>query len=85
MSPELDTLDQLCGDDMPVTVIRQLFDSDDHFRRAILAMLHEREVLLLGPDGFEVPHWERRPLLSDATRWVDHRLSITASGARRIT
>ena len=82
--PELETLDQLCGGDLPLAVIRNLFLGDDRFRRAILAMLRDRELLLLRSDDTEVPHWERSPLLSDPTRWEGLRLSITDSGARRI-
>jgi hypothetical protein len=51
--PELETLDQLCGGPMPLAVIRQLFEGDDRFRRAILAMLDDREVLLFNGDDFE--------------------------------
>lgn len=83
--PELETLDQLCGGPMPLAVIRQLFEGDDRAYRAILAMLHDREVLLFRGDDFEVPDWERDQLLSDPRRWEGYRLSITDAGARRLT
>ncbi len=83
--PELETPDQLCGGPMPLAVIRQLFEGDDRFRQAIRAMLHHRDVLLFRGDDFEVPQWDWNPLLSDPTRWEGYRLSITDSGARRIT
>jgi hypothetical protein len=84
MSPELETLDQLCFDDTDSAAIRLLFENDQHFCRAILAMLHEREVLLLRADGSEVPAWQRRVLLGEPKRWGDHRLSITDCGAKRM-
>ena len=83
--PELETLDQLCGGPMPLAVIRQLFGEDDRFRRAILAMLGDRQVLLLNGDDFEVPDWERNQLLSEQRKWEGYHLSITDSEARRIT
>jgi hypothetical protein len=83
-SPELETLDQLSGEDMPLAVIRQLFGNADHFRKAILAMLHEGDIALLSQDGGIVPQWEWKPLLNDPTRWPGKRLSLTDSGAKRI-
>ena len=47
MSPELETLDQLLGGDLPIAVIRGLFDDDSHFAHAVEAMLCEMEIRLL--------------------------------------
>jgi hypothetical protein len=83
-SPELETLDQLCGGPETLVVIRRLFESDERFRRAILAMLHAREVRLARREGAEVERWERVPVLNDPTGWAEYELSLTESGARRI-
>lgn len=81
--PELDTLDQLCGGDLPLAVVRQIFGDDDRFHRALLAMLHGRDVRLLTTNGDEVPRWRWGQLLSDPKCGMDHRLSLTLSGAKR--
>jgi hypothetical protein len=50
-SPELETLDQLCGGNMALAIVRGLFGDADHFRKATLAMLHERDVILMGTEA----------------------------------
>ncbi len=82
--PELETLDQLVGGDMKMSVIRRFYPNDEHFRRAILAMLHERDLILIDPDGIEPPAWMRKNVLNDPTCWSEYRLSVTDSGARRV-
>ncbi len=87
MSPDLETLEQLLGGDLPIAVIRGLFDNDSHFARAIEAMLCEMEIRLLNSDDSEVPKWRWRGVLVAATAGPekeDYRLSITDKGGRRI-
>ena len=62
MSLELETLDQLCGGDMPLSVIRQIFADGRHFERAILAMLDDGDVRLLRNGTVAAP-WEWRRLV----------------------
>lgn len=86
MSPELETLDQLAGGDLPLTVIRTLFPDGGRFARAIMAMLEGGEVRLLDPDGAVVPPWRWREVLaaSAGTAAVGTRLAIADAGGRGI-
>jgi len=82
MSPELETLDQLMADDLPVSVIRSLYPNEDRFLRAIEAMLDAGEIRLLDANNAEVPKWRRREVLTQQADTA--RLSLTELGARRI-
>ena len=87
MSPELETLDQLLGGDLPLTLIRGLFNDKERFVHAVVAMLDADELQLLKPDEMEVPRWLWRAVLNEASGLPaenDYRLSITEVGARRI-
>ena len=87
MSPELETLDQLSGQNLSLSIIRQLFSDDDHFLRAVLAMLQSGEIRILLGDGIEVPHWQTHDILvselSEANSEI--MLEITSIGAKRIS
>jgi hypothetical protein len=86
MSPELETLDQLMGGDLPLAIVRGFFDDDSRFTRALLAMLDAGEVRLLATDGTELPRWRWRQVLSAAVGETDNTgalLSVTEAGARR--
>lgn len=83
MSPELETLDQLLGGDLPLAVIRGLFADEDRFSRAIAAMLDAGEVRLLNGDGSEVPRWQWHESLSKHAT-SRYSLEITQAGIRRI-
>jgi hypothetical protein len=86
MSPELDTLDQLLGDDLPLSTIRKIFQDDRRFAHAIVAMLNDGQVILRTTDGETVAPWQWRVVVegmtdeSAAAYW----LSLTAAGARRV-
>jgi hypothetical protein len=84
MSPELDTLDQLTGSDMPLSVIRAIFADDARFVRAIQQMLAKGEVRLLSIEGLELPAWQWHYVLSDSEKVSDYRLSITERGGQRM-
>ena len=86
-APDLETLDQLLGGDLSLTIIRGLFEDDQRFTRAMLAMLDARELRLLAPDGDDVPKWRRQAVLASTTNGepVDvYKISITDSAARRM-
>lgn len=86
MSPELDTLDILCGMDEPLSMIRQIFNDDARFQYSVAAMLHDGDVRLWIEDD-EVPRWHWREVLRAACEPEapdNARLSITRAGARRV-
>jgi hypothetical protein len=88
MSPELETLDQLLGGDVPLSVVRTLYPDDPTFTRSIHAMLRAGDVRLLSADGVDVPPWTWRELFSDGKVWQEilrFTLSATEQGARRMT
>ena len=84
MNPELETLDQLLGGDLPLTVIRSLFDDDSRFARAIRMMLDDGEVQLLTSDGDKVERWRWPDVLAPMADKSGYRLDITSLGAKRI-
>jgi hypothetical protein len=85
MSPELETLDQLLGGDLTLAVVRGLFETDEGFVRAILAMLDAEEIRLYA-NGIEVPRWRWPEMLSapGQSRLAEPRLTITEVGVKRI-
>jgi hypothetical protein len=85
MSPELETLDQLLGGDLTLAIVRGLFETDERFVRAVLAMLDAGEIRLYA-NGVEVPRWRRRDMLSapGQSGLAEPRLTITEAGARRV-
>jgi hypothetical protein len=88
MTPELETLDQLLGGDLPLRVVRDLYPDLDHFRRGVLGLLTCGDVRLLKTDETEVPSWRWRELFAGgggAIELANMKLRITAEGTRRIT
>jgi hypothetical protein len=86
MSPELQTLDQLLGGDLPLAIVRGFFDTDVRFAQAVAAMLHAGEVRLYA-DDIEVPSWQWGEVLANAcarSGLTGARLAINEMGARRI-
>ena len=82
MSPELGTLGQLLGGDLPLTVIRRLFPDRERFVGAVVAMLGAGEVRLLDADRRVIPRWRWRDVLLAEPDIA--RLEITELGIRRI-
>jgi|GEM_PF-6763995 len=81
MAPELETLDQLQCSDMPVTVIRRLFPSDERYLAACTAMLAAAEIRLEVNGSEASPHeWEG--VLKDPP--IAAVMCITEKGLRRI-
>jgi hypothetical protein len=83
VSPELETLDQLLGGDMPLAVIRQLYGDAAGFVRGLGGLLATGEVRLVAADGAAVPAWQWRETLA-ADPLLDMTVSLTPAGARRI-
>ena len=50
-SPELETLDQLLGGDLPIGVIRGFYESEERFCRASMAMLRDGHIRLHAPSA----------------------------------
>lgn len=86
-APELETLDQLLGGDLPLTIVVQLFPTKEHFTRGVLGLLSCGDVLLLDASGTEIPQWRWRELFEkdkvfeELQAW---RLSLTSQGARKV-
>lgn len=88
MSPELETLDQLLGGNLPLKVVLSLYPDADAVRRGVLGLIAGGDVCLRGEDGMDVPHWRCRELLGNETDMQEieqMKLWITAQGALRIT
>jgi hypothetical protein len=88
MSPELETLDQLTGDDLPLSVILRLYPDAVAFRQGVLGLITTGDVRLLTNDGMGVPAWRYRELFDDGIVMQELerlRLTITHQGAGRVT
>jgi hypothetical protein len=85
-SSESETLDQLLGGCMPLTLIRELYPDDAAFRRGILGLLRCGDVRLLSTDQAEVPQWRWRELFkgSMVPTLATFILDITDQGAERV-
>jgi hypothetical protein len=87
MTPELDTLDQLLGSDLPLALVRGLYPDACSYRQGILGLLSCGDVSLVTSDGVLVPAWRWRELFADGgdTEEIPSMLlSITDQGVRRI-
>lgn len=82
-SPELETLDQLCGGDLPITIIRKIYRDEFAFNHGLSAMLNNGDVRLLR-QGSPVPMWEISRLLEAPDKWDGLILSLTDLGAQKI-
>lgn len=86
MSPELETLDQLQGGELPLLVVRKLYPSDTAFFQGIAGLLAGGDIRLLD-DESEIPEWRWNRLL-EATHVRQElyllRICITEQGTRRI-
>ena len=83
MSPELETLDQLVGGDLPLRVVRGLYPDDAQFSRGLSGLLHAGEVRLV-EDGVDLPQWRWREVLADPGAWPNVQVRLTPAGARRV-
>ncbi len=88
MSPELETLDQLFGGDLPLSVVRGFYPDDGSFMQGIHGLLKSGDVRLATQEGVEVPSWQWRELFVDGTvlqAMPTLRIDLTQHGARRIS
>jgi len=86
-APELETLDQLLGSDMPLTVIAKLYASAEAFCKGVLGLLSCGDVLLLDADGNPVPTWRWREILApspEAEQLGHFQLRVTPQGAKKV-
>ena len=88
LSPELETLDQLLGGDLPLSAIRSLYPDDAAFMRGMLGLLNNGDVRLFGSGKPDVPSWHWRELFVQGTilkKLGDYRVDLTDQGAKRIS
>jgi hypothetical protein len=86
-SPEMETVDQLLGGAMSLTIVRRVYSDDAAFLRGVLALLSCGDVLLLDSEGIQVPEWRWRELFVEQKALQNLKslnLNLTAQGARRI-
>lgn len=62
--PEMDLIDQLSGDAMPLSVVRRIFCDDEHARR-VLEIYVDRGVVRFLRDGAPLAGWHARRLLRE--------------------
>ena len=87
-SPEIETLDQLLGGQMPLGVIRRLYESDDGFTRGTLALLRSGDVRLFDQSHTEVPPWRWRALFEEGQVLAalgSFALRVTETGAAKVS
>lgn len=87
MSPELETLDQLLGGDLSLTIVRNLYADAESFKRGVLGLLSSGDVRILTIDQDDVPNWRWKELFVDGMVMKELdclRMTITAQGRRRV-
>lgn len=82
-APELETLDQLLGGDMPLTVIAKLYSSPESFRTGIGGLLACGDVLLLEANGNAIPSWRWREVFETGSECRTTRAVSVARNATR--
>lgn len=88
MSPELETLDQLLGGNLPLSAIRRLYPNDAAFLQGLFGLLSNGDVRLFAAGEPDVPSWYWRELFAQGNileKLDDFRLDLTAQGAMRIS
>jgi dihydroxyacid dehydratase/phosphogluconate dehydratase len=86
-APELETLDQLLGGDLPVTVIAKLYSTPECFRKGILGLLSSGDVVLLDANDNAVPEWRCKEIFTyrfDTEQLDNFRVRVTPQGAKRV-
>jgi hypothetical protein len=87
-SPEMETLDQLLGGEMRLSIIRQLYDSDQSFTRGTMRLLQSGDVRLFDESHLEVPRWRWRPLFEEGEvlpALQSFTLDVTEAGAGKVS
>jgi len=87
MMPELETLGQLQGGDLPLEIILHLSRDVEAFKRGVMGLIACGDVRLLTSRNIEVPACRHRKLFVDGIVMQEIknlRLSITEQGASQI-
>ena len=84
MSPELDTLDQLLGGDLPLAAVRWVYPDAARFARGLGGLLAAGDVRLVAAGGAAVPAWRWRAVLAAYPPPPGVTVSLTPSGAARV-
>ena len=87
-SPEMETLDQLVGGEMRLSIIRQVYDSDAAFMRGTLGLLQTGDVKLFDQSHTEVPRWRWRALFEQGevlAALESFILDVTEAGVAKVT
>ena len=87
MSPELETLDQLLGGDLSLSILIRVYPNDGAFTKAIHGLLMAGDVRLKTVEDNDVPQRRWRELFLEGTVLSDlaaFKLSITQKGVAKI-
>jgi len=86
MSLAIETLDQLDGGPMPLTVLRTIFSSESDCSRTVLGLLNAGDIALHDAANVSVPKWRWRELFADGggTAWDGLVASLTPQGMTKI-
>jgi hypothetical protein len=84
LSPELETLDQLLGGDMPLRLVRGLFADAASFRKGMIGLLSSGDVRLISNKSDAVPEWRWQEILS-ADEPAEYLVQITEAGGRKVS
>jgi hypothetical protein len=88
MSSELDTLDNLVVQDLPLNLVRQYnYADDDAFLRGVYGLLRAGDVELRTANDEAVPAWQWRELFDNRqvlSQLAAFRLSATEQGLSRV-
>jgi hypothetical protein len=79
-SPELDTLDQLCGGPLSLNVVAMIFSDDARCAHSLERMVDDGHVYLMTRDGELVQRWQLRELFQDREAWDRYTVNITTKG-----
>ena len=87
MSPEIETLDQLLGGELPLTVVLGFYPDADAFKTGLSGLLSNGDVRLYRLGGSEVSDWQWRELFRDKSALdglANLKLRITQQGIDKL-
>lgn len=86
-SPELETLNQLLGGELPLAAVRHLYPDDERFVKGLSRLLSTKQIRLMRAEGADVPSWQWHTLLVQGTILLEldrFRVKLTSLGARKV-